>query len=350
MNMPLKAKTIDTRYKAFNEKWFLKHQPVLLHLLNNKHTASFFRNIFNIRMEKDIPLVSIMPNHFKIFLGKDEYMASFYHHDFFSKIVYSRMKYIWRAIHEWDTKIANRFFPSLNLGLDELEPTFEIVSQGTASIGNIEVLGQTNVLTWDDLRYGDGDNGGFESLVGLLVGIEQSEFEHTENYKNSQRAIISYNTSYLGSNIKVTNAVISPDLVTLNPWPTPLYGSPHLSLVAHSKVTSYALEDNSVTSDDYTYVKFGTVEFAALSWQWYVDNSHVYPYYNFVLNQAGRDYVHSKRYSHCAFGFRLSCDLLNEEPRDFVSKAHSLYQFNFNDNTTFNITYYANPQRIVMMQ
>jgi hypothetical protein len=350
MNMRAQSKTIDTRYKAFNEKWFLKHQPVLLHLLNNKHTASFFRSLFNIRMGKDIPVVSIMPNHFKIFLGNDEYMASFYHHDFFSKIVYSRMKYIWRAIHEWDTKIANRFFPSLNLGLDELTPTFEMVTQGTASIGYIDEIGGSNVLTWDDLRFGDGDEGGFGLTGNLFVGIEQSEFQYTENYRNSQRAIISYNTSQLGPNIRITDARIAPDLVTLNPWPTPLYGSPHLSLVAHSKVTSYANQSNDVTADDYTYVKFGTVEFATLSWQWYVDNSHVYPYYNFVLNQAGRDYVHSRRYNHCAFGFRLSCDLLDEEPRDFISKAHSLYVFNFTDNTTFNITYYSNPQRIVMMQ
>jgi hypothetical protein len=60
--------------------------------------------------------------------------------------------------------------------------------------------------------------------------------------------------------------------------------------------------------------------------------------------------VWTKRFSHCAFGFLISCDLFDDEPTPFVSSAKSTYLFDFAEGTTLDITYTDFPQRIVMIQ
>ncbi len=342
----------DTRYKAFNNKWFIKNQQILLRLLNERYINVFFREIFGITsINKNIPVVSIMPNHFKAYIGNNEYFASFYHYDHFSNVVYTRMKYIWRAIHFWDIQIANRLFPSLNLGFDDLEEsTFEMVTKGNCWVGSTQVSYNWGIRTWEDIRNGVGE-GGSSAGVLLFAGIEAANYDrdNDKDYMVNFRSVISYNTSYLGTNIRVTNVVIRPYFAVQSPTPTPLSGSPYLALVAHNKVTSYVQQSNDVTSDDYIISMFSDTEFASLAWSTYMSWNNS-TYYSFTLNQAGLNYVQSRRLSHCAFGFLLSCDLNDDEPETFVAGAKSVFKFDFDENSTLDITYNIQPQRIVMMQ
>lgn len=353
MNMQNKQKVRDKRYKSFNNDWFRRNQPFLLKLLNNKYVASTFREVFGVNhIPPDVLIVSIMPNHVKAYLGGNEYLASFAHYDHFAYVIYSRLKYIWRTIHAWDMHIANKLFPSLNLGYDDLEEEFELVSKGVASHGSDQGSFDYGIRTWAQIRDGNGENAGLGAH--LFAGIECPVNEDLSNkppinYMVNRRSVISYNTSYLGANIKVNSVGVRPYFISQTPTPIPLYGSPYLALVAHNKVTSYVQQNNDVTTSDYAISNFGSDVFASLSWAAYMNMSGG-QYYTFNLNQLGLNYVRTKRFSHCAFGFLISCDLLDEEPSSFVSYAKSSYLFDFDEGTSLDITYTAQPQRIVMIQ
>ena len=344
----------DTRYKAFDKAWFERNQLTLLFLLNRSWLRYFFRQYFGIN--KKIPLhyklVSIMPDHFKAHVKDNQFASSFYSYDRMSYKVYKALKFVWLSIHFWDMKIANRFFPRFNLGYDALEfNAGELVVAGTVSCGYLNFDWE---FTWADIREGVSGHMSAASNVyyGEYIRIFASVYSDFDGDSNGnrfsllQRGIMSFNTSLLeDEGINIVSAQIG---IYFSDVENEYSGYPNNNLVitSHEKVTSYILENNDLTLNDYPPDQFGTTAFAEMTWDDYIKEPG---YHVFELNPAGCNYI--KKTSHTAFGLMVKCDMEDDEP-PFLSiyPKRANYSMLIDPDVTIDVIYNEIGNYIVMIQ
>lgn len=146
---------LDKSYKAFDFKWFAKNQITILRLLNRKPTKHIARKLFGVSdvFEIDVFILSINPQEIRGYLFDNRTQYKSYLNWRFSAYIYQNMKPIWRFIHFFDTQIANRFFPKLNLGFDELEDIgAPITTLRRAGVGSPVISNEVNHYTYTELR------------------------------------------------------------------------------------------------------------------------------------------------------------------------------------------------------
>lgn len=346
----------DTRFKAFDENWFARNQSILLAILNNTSTKFLVRKLFGIdkKTPSEIKIIAIGPNYFKARIAPKQVFASFHAYDHMSNVIYSNLKYLWQIIHLWDTKIANKLFPGLNLGFDTLQfSNGALVIAGTVAMGYINDAVQ---WPWDEIR--DGVTGEvhansvvFNNKYSVIIRILTSgdyyspETGHINGYSYLSRGVLSYNTSSIGSGNIVVSASLNATLVAPANYSSTL-ANDNLVLTSHDKVTSYIQESNDLTVDDFPPSMFGTDLFSEITWDYYENNSpttHV-----FELNSLGCDYI--KKTAHTAFGFMIKADFENSEYDPFNTDIlETYYTLSIDDSTTIDLIYNEAGYQIVMM-
>lgn len=335
----------DTRFRAFHDQWFAKRQPVLLMLLNAPGSRKIMRKLLNVpdSFPASMPISKISSNSVHFTDGPISY-ACLAITPIHSIAVYQHAAWLWRIIHEWDTKIANRWFPSLNLGLDELENIGgEFVTYGHAGYG---YSSPTNwFYTWDNIRNASTGTGA-NTTTNVFTQIYFSNTASLPNrYCLFNRIIFSINTT----TINLAEIIEAKFLLQVSPlgpeWNTVLYNNDAV-LVSHSKQTSYAHQSNDITTADYDISKFGTTPFSTFNHTDFGGHNGGGGNYYFHLNEDGRNYL--KQNSHTAFGILLAADLFN---LDFQSQHHNngiiYYAFVFPSQSNLILTYYTNS--IVML-
>jgi hypothetical protein len=189
---------------VFDKQWFSnpKTQRRLLWLLNH---SRYFRKDMGIQ-DCDLPfsekIVRIAPNSFTWQVGENELMTDFRTHNKFGKRLYYEFLPIWNIAHEFDMKIANKWFPKLNLGFDTLT---EYPAAGANSPVDGTVLRWDASSTWQDVRDG----------AGTQAWNSKSRFFYARSSRNVgsgyeiARAIFCFDTSAIGEGKNITEAVLS---------------------------------------------------------------------------------------------------------------------------------------------
>lgn len=135
-------------FLAFDERWFRKHQQILVGLLNVPIIKIWFRWVLRIRkcdclLSEKINL--ILPNQFhknaRVEGDKIFATADFRTHWKYSKRIYHAFKWVWWTLHFWDWLIADRFLPELSFGLFTLTKSPDagsglVTSDGTVTLYN----------------------------------------------------------------------------------------------------------------------------------------------------------------------------------------------------------------------
>lgn len=105
------------QHSIFNDRFFEKHQLVLLFLLNLPLVGIVMRRALWI---EDLirPIVKITPSTYHVLIGWMRYKAVLYSNFQYAEALHYTLRWIWQAAHWWDAVIANPFHPQWNLGFD----------------------------------------------------------------------------------------------------------------------------------------------------------------------------------------------------------------------------------------
>src|SRR5271157_2750548 len=114
--------------QVFGKEWFAAKQSTLLWFLNSWPFKRQFRRLLCIpRSEIDLDevIVEIGPHYYKYAprLGEDgrrEFKMRVACNDKYARRLYYGLNPLWRAMHAWDSAIAETLVPALDLGFSTL--------------------------------------------------------------------------------------------------------------------------------------------------------------------------------------------------------------------------------------
>lgn len=91
-------------FNCFNSQWFIRHQHILLFLLNHwllKYWSRWILRIHNdLKFSETIDL--ILPNTYRVKIGANRYRSDFRTHNKFSKRIYYAFSLVWWTMHIMD--------------------------------------------------------------------------------------------------------------------------------------------------------------------------------------------------------------------------------------------------------
>lgn len=190
-------------YKAFDKKWFLKHQSKLLRLLRYK----LFRKI--LRIDTDLPIIAILPNAYTVYLGKTKkrlkLQTDFRTHWKYSKRLYHAFKPLWWVMHVWDL-FADSLVPQLSFGFSTLTSYPDADPETTTVDGHVE--DQTSNQTWAS-KHDNTTGTNADDSTALSIGPKVSCGTTTNRYEQIYRAFALFDTSSLTSSATISDAVLS---------------------------------------------------------------------------------------------------------------------------------------------
>lgn len=203
----------NTEYLAFDKTWFIRHQRKLLWALNNCFYKKFFRSALNFSCSSvgDRNIIGILPN--AIFWKgerKDQFVVEFRTHQKYSKRIYYSFALFWWLLHFWDWSVADRWIPRLSFGFDTL--TKYPNAQGDSGQNTVDGSVQTNYgfdsgKTWDQIRNGPGTQAFSNRTTGSACSLASDLTSNTWQW--IIRSIFLFDTSSLGADANITNAVLS---------------------------------------------------------------------------------------------------------------------------------------------
>jgi hypothetical protein len=208
---------INKSYKAFNFDWFIKNQSKILFLLNNKTTKRIARNIFGVNdvFDNNICVLYISPQEIKGYLHDNRTHYKTYMNWRFSMSVYQNMKILWQLIHFWDIKIANKFFPSLNFGFDDLEDSGpELTILKRASAGSPFITDSVTKYTFTQLRdlFNDVvvEDGASNQVWDINLHLK-NDWVYPSKYTYMSRVLMAFN-AYSLNTVDIENSYIELEL------------------------------------------------------------------------------------------------------------------------------------------
>lgn len=199
---------MSKHYLAFGSLFFLRHQGLLLWLLNSPVIRWWFRRV--LRVHGDCSSVGgrritrILPNAIFWWDGPHQ-KAEFRTHAKFSKRLYHAFKPVWWAMHVWDWAFSDRWVPKLSFGFSTLTKYPDADTESATVDGNVKGEDGTGTSTWAQIigRSGDGfDDSSAASEVCEIV-------EDSGGWFRVKRGIFLFDTSTLTSGASISAAVLS---------------------------------------------------------------------------------------------------------------------------------------------
>ena len=255
----------------FNKIWFLKHEKLLLWLLNTPLIKIWFRWILRINGERSSignrKIIHIEPNAIWWKNKGKKITAEFRTHNKFAKRLYYAFKPLWYFLHYWDILFANNFNPNWNLGFDSTGDLFPVAGANSPVDGDVKHNAANS--TWATIRDGAGtgvDVTGVNTSVFLAAGTT------TDTWTEIQRSIMCFDASSISDDATKDSAIFS------------LYGggkSNGISSEATHIAGATPANTNNLVSADYAQVQrttFGNVTYASFT---------VGAYNDITLNASG---------------------------------------------------------------
>ena len=302
------------------QRFFNKHQKLLLGLLNFPVIKYLFRWIFRIT-PTDCPLnqriTKIAPNHFSYRERKVKRNGKYYlegytdfrTHNKYSKRLYYAFYPLWVLLHSWDMLIANKLVPSWNLGFDKI-----LTAYPDAGTGNTTVDGQLKrspinwddgSQTWSDIRDGTPNASAHNGADATATGNDSDAMpfylqggSDTDRWNELTRVAYLFDTSAIGDSADIISAVLSLYVVSIDADTF----SQSIGIVSCSPAI-----DNDLSPSDYDIDNWGTTEYASRK---SLSSMTTGAYNDFTFNTDGKNYISKTGITR--LGARFSKDLDND--------------------------------------
>lgn len=292
---------------VFSKQWFADHQASLLYFANTRHGRRILRIDGNRSAVGGQHITRIEPHAitwknsdgtFTCEVGTDSRYAS---------RLFSAYKPFWYAAHAWDTTIANRLAPRLNVGFDTLTSYPNTGSAGLTIDGyvtrTVDKLGES----FSTIRSGSGTDS--YSTDGMIYA-ELDASNATNSYARLARSILTFDTSSIPATSVVTAASLS--LHSTNKYAG--LGQTPVHVVAANPNQA-----NVLSSADYQ--RLGSTSFGLISYSLMVTGATN----TWSLNSAGVASINPGSIS--SFGVRLEWDLNNSFTGSWVSFDSTYYSW-----------------------
>src|SRR3990167_1184932 len=257
---------------VFDQEWFTKYQPILLLFANSipgRKTLHIDGNKSSLGKKK---INKVGSNYIGWRDGKNQ-VLEFRTHNKYSKRLFYGLYPIWSLIHQWDTRFANNFRPTWNLGFDTLTAYPDAGSGATTVDGKVERISVDE--TWSTIRTTTGSNADTTSNPDGFVRIASSTTSN--QWANLRRSIFTFDTSAIPDSNTISSATLS--FASSGVQSDGLSATPNIAIVAATPASN-----NDLVIGD--YLQLGTTEFATrmayASW----DNADT-NYNDFPLNASG---------------------------------------------------------------
>lgn len=274
---------------VFDKNWFVKHQNILLFLLNTPLIRVWFRWLLKINGNRSSVgkrrIIKIEPNAIWWKYGR-QYQTEFRTHNKFSKRLYYGLYPLWMTFHLWD--FLTKPIPALNLGFDTL-------TAYPAAGANSPVDG----------RVYRGPVSEDFATIRAGAGSTASATDASESYVYLQSDGATYSflvRSYFlfdCSSIPLANTISSAILSLFGTAKANGLGAAEIDIVASTPAAT-----NTLATTDYGNI--GSTPFASIT---YADYSTA-DFNNFSLNASGIANI-SKGSGISKFGARLNWDTDN---------------------------------------
>ena len=317
---------VDNAWRAFDAIWFNRHQRRLLWLCNAPVVRWWFRWVIGVYgfVPRGARIEQLLPN--TIVYGrrlvwtakgfKERQTGEFFRRAVFSRCLYARFKWLWWALHYWDSLLADRWAPQWGFGFTTLiaYPNFHPETVSCDGMMRVQVTNQT----WATVRDAaastviDDDGGGFY-------------FWHLSSGSTTNRWNGMDRSGFLFSLSVPANAVIDSAAIHL----TFVGKQDELAIAPLSNIYSFAPASNTgLEVGDFN--KLGTTPFS--------DNVTyasivIAAYTVFPLNTAGRAAIPLGG-GVAKYGGRAVYDALNAEPTWAASKNNFLSTVDAEDITS----------------
>lgn len=143
--------------QVFSPEWFKVHQKRLLWLLNNEssYIKDYFRYTLGISRDYEQAIITeLRRDSFDLYNGSLHRVGVFYSGAPFAEALYHSYLPIWKAVHAFDMKFANKFLPELNLGFDNLD-TFTQAGSGGSNTTCDGAISSSASADWDVVKSGN---------------------------------------------------------------------------------------------------------------------------------------------------------------------------------------------------
>ena len=296
---------------VFDNLWFQKYQKSLLWFAN----TDYGRDVLAINGRKsDVrnnKILAILPN---VIGWKEDgiYRAEFRTHNKFSKRLFYEYNLIWKAMHAWDTRIANLYLPRLNLGFDTLTVYPDPHTETSTVDGRVyrTAVNETFATIIAGAGSGAGDAAADNIVCNLAASTTSNQFAQLI------RGIFLFDTSALGlSEISAAVLSLNGGATELGGVKTNGLGEPALHIAASTPASNTAL-----AAADYGNVggtSFGSVSYANIQ----ASGS----YTNWTLNATGIAAISKTGIS--KFSLRHSWDITGSFTGTWASGAASHFGF-----------------------
>ncbi len=277
--------------QIFNQNWFKRHQKLLLWLLNASLTKPFIRKFFLVRdcsLEEEID--EIGTSHYRVRTGLHDQRGVYYTDTVNSRLLREFFNPILWTLHNWDMKIANRFFPILNLGFDfTYNPNASAIDGRAATIISAD--------TWANLRAAAGTtHTDLNDFIGIYAGATLN------TWVRLYRMFMLFDTRKLPTQAVISAANIQLDSNAADCDPDTFVDSVGIS--ASSPASNTALADADYGNISNTAFCDSPISQATLHT---VDG-----YQTYVLNSSGRANITKAGIS--KFAVRYTSDITNTQP------------------------------------
>ena len=178
----------------FNTDFFVEHQKQLLGFLNSNIGGAIRRSLWI--PEYKHPIIKLSPNAAHVLLPNGQIKAILYSNKQYGQAILRNYKPLWKTLHWWDMKLANRLMPAWNVGFDSYDAgspneasandTWIRSSAATTNYGtNVYLrIGESNVATDVDrvlikFDFSSIPTGSNASASALSLTIDADESDNT---------------------------------------------------------------------------------------------------------------------------------------------------------------------------
>jgi hypothetical protein len=184
----------------FHKGYFLRHQRLLLFLLNAPVLRLWFRYVLRIHGERSHvrgrEIVRILPNAVEWREYNGQRTIEIRTHAKFAKRLYFAYYPLWWCLHQWDTLFANRFVPAWNAGFDEFGPVSPDAGTGATTVdGYVARSGQN--ASWSSVRGGAGTAASASDAAATFVRATATTT--TDQFSRITRSIFTFDTHLIGA-------------------------------------------------------------------------------------------------------------------------------------------------------
>ena len=261
----------------FGEEWFERHQDRLLFFLNEAPFRRMTRKLLRIH-PRDCPvgteITRIGPNRFsygdsvrqadggRIWTGTTDFRT----HAKFSKRLFFGLHPLWRGMHMWDSLLAERLSPALDLGFNTLTqyPSYPVTNTcdgitGSFNVGfywNNRTSSPNNAFTSVGLDFPFGGLSTSATGVGWEWDVDIYSGSSPLYFDRFFGPLFLFDTSALGASASIlsaTESLVSPTIAPPSNW-TFSSGLPAFTIVSSNPASNTLIHAGDIAT-------FGSISF-----------------------------------------------------------------------------------------